>query len=123
MTVIPRSRKSRYVISLTVLIEAHRRVPDAVNTESGCRSYITSFGSRVKQPACSSRSQPVELVFRRVVSSLTSRQRAVAAPYEETPFHKAEGPCEAGMAVKICIVGCGELGSVIAAHLARVDDV
>jgi 2-dehydropantoate 2-reductase len=27
------------------------------------------------------------------------------------------------MAVKICIVGCGALGSVFAAHLARVDDV
>ena len=27
------------------------------------------------------------------------------------------------MSVKICIVGCGALGSVIGAHLARVDDV
>lgn len=27
------------------------------------------------------------------------------------------------MAVKICIVGCGALGSVVAAHLARLDDV
>jgi 2-dehydropantoate 2-reductase len=27
------------------------------------------------------------------------------------------------MAVKICIVGCGALGSVFAAHLARLDDV
>jgi 2-dehydropantoate 2-reductase len=27
------------------------------------------------------------------------------------------------MSVKICIVGCGALGSVIAAHLARLDDV
>jgi 2-dehydropantoate 2-reductase len=27
------------------------------------------------------------------------------------------------MAVKVCIVGCGALGSVFAAHLARVDDV
>jgi phosphoglycerate dehydrogenase-like enzyme len=67
--------------------------------------------------------QPVELVFRRVVSSLTSRPRAVATPYEKTPFHKAEGPFETGMTVKICIVGCGALGSVIAAHLARLDDV
>ena len=58
-----------------------------------------------------------------MVSSLTSRPRAVATPYEETPFHKAEGPFETGMAVKICIVGCGALGSVIAAHLARVEDV
>jgi 2-dehydropantoate 2-reductase len=27
------------------------------------------------------------------------------------------------MSVKICIVGCGALGSVIGAHLARLDDV
>jgi ketopantoate reductase len=27
------------------------------------------------------------------------------------------------MAVKICIVGCGALGGVIAAHLARLEDV
>jgi 2-dehydropantoate 2-reductase len=27
------------------------------------------------------------------------------------------------MAVKVCIVGCGALGSVLAAHLARLDDV
>ena len=27
------------------------------------------------------------------------------------------------MAVKVCIVGCGAIGSVIGAHLARLDDV
>ena len=27
------------------------------------------------------------------------------------------------MPVRVCIVGCGALGSVFAAHLARLDDV
>lgn len=31
--------------------------------------------------------------------------------------------CRTRMSVKICVVGCGALGSVIAAHLARLDDV
>ncbi len=44
------------------------------------------------------------------------------------PYRRASGPCVTPpfifqMATNICIVGCGALGSVIAGHLARLEDV
>ena len=36
---------------------------------------------------------------------------------------RGTGLGKSSMSIKVCIVGCGALGSVIAGHLARVDDV
>jgi len=44
------------------------------------------------------------------------RERAVAVLFRS-------GRVEDGMKVKICIVGCGAIGSIFGAHLARLEDV
>ena len=70
-------------------------------------SYTTSFRCAVKVVA----PEVVEFRFREMLLSFT-RRGAVDGPSRRFP-----------MSVKICIVGCGALGSVIAAHLAHLEDV
>src|SRR5262249_59789938 len=50
-------------------------------------------------------------------------RRACAAPRDHVPADQGEGGLLAGERMRVCIVGCGAVGSLFAANLGTLDDV
>ena len=65
----------------------------------------------------------IELITGALVREGRAARRARAAPHGPVPARQGEGGVVAGGRMRVCIVGCGAVGSLFAANLGTLDDV